>query len=155
MLDPLTSLSVASSVVQFVDFAIKLLSDGAELYEKGTLANHDELELVTKDLTRLTDDIISTTQSGQTQYRGAEQPPSKDEVALLELAASCQKIGEQLLALLESLKVQKSGNALENGLTSFRKAVRSAKKKGQIQNLEKRLKKMQDQLSISILALLR
>lgn len=152
MLDPLTALSVASSVVQFVDFGVKLVSDGAELYEKGQLGDNDELELITRDLTRLTGDVVTSTQPGQTH--GGETP-SKDEYALRELATTCKDIGEQLLDLLESLKVQKSGKILEDGLASFRKALRSAKKKGQIQNIEKRLKKMRDQLNMNILALLR
>ncbi len=152
MLDPLTALSVASSVIQFVDFGVKLVSDGAELYEKGRLGNNNELELITKDLTRLTEDIATSTQPGQTH---SGKPPSKDEHALRELATSCKKIGEQLLDLLESLKVEKSGKMLEDGVASFRKALRNARKKGQIQNVEKRLKKMEDQLNINILALIR
>lgn len=152
MLDPLAALGVASSVIQFVDFGIKLVSDGAELYEKGRLGNNDELELITKDLTRLTQDIVTSTQPGQAQNG---KPPSKDEIALRELATSCNEIGEQLLNLLESLKVQKSGNMLEDGVASFRKALRSARKKGQIHNVEKRLKKMQGQLNTNILELLR
>ncbi|KAF8850252.1 hypothetical protein BDZ45DRAFT_197585 [Acephala macrosclerotiorum] len=124
MLDPLTALSVASSVVQFVDFGIKLVSDGVELYEKGRLGNNDELELITKDLTRLTEDIATSTQSEQTH---SGKPPSKDEYALRELATSCKETGEQLLDLLESLKVQKSGKMLEDGVASFRKALQSAR----------------------------
>jgi hypothetical protein len=155
MLDPLTALSVACSVVQFVDFGVKLVSEGSQLYEKGSLGDNDELEVITKDLTRLTEDIIASTQPGQVQDGVSGIPPSKDEKALRELAVSCKEIGEQLLDLLESMKVQKSGKILEDGISSFRKALRSARKKGQIQNVEKRLKKMQDQLNINILALLR
>lgn len=137
-----------------MDFGIKLLSDSAELYAKGTLTGNDELELVTKDLNRLEDDIIATTESGLAQSSTVRQPPSKDEEAVLELAASCKEIGGQLLALLVSLKVPRWGNVLEDSLASFRKALRSAKTKGRIRNLERRLKMMQSQLNTNVLAIL-
>lgn len=154
MLDPLTALSLACNVVQFVDYGIKLVSEGAELYKAGSIANHDELELVINDLTRLTKDLAAT-QSGWSTSATAKRALSNDETALRGLAASCKEIGEELLTLLDSLKVRKSGKVLEDGIQSFRIALRSARKKGQIQNVENRLKRIQEQLSIRILALLK
>lgn len=37
MLDPLTAVGLAGTVVQFVDFSTKLVSHSVELYEKGKL----------------------------------------------------------------------------------------------------------------------
>jgi hypothetical protein len=50
MLDPFTALSLASSVVQFVDYGTKLLNESAELYHTGTLLRHEDFETITKDL---------------------------------------------------------------------------------------------------------
>lgn len=52
MLDPLTALSVAGTIVQFVDFGTKPLSQANELYKSsvGTLKSNYELELVMTDL---------------------------------------------------------------------------------------------------------
>ncbi len=52
MLDPLTALSIASSIVQFVDYGSKLLSKSYELYESadGTTIGNAELEVIAKDL---------------------------------------------------------------------------------------------------------
>ena len=155
MLDPLTALSLASAIVQFVDFGIKLVSEGVELYEKGSLTDHDELELATEDLTKLSGNIIITTRRGQGHAVAATSRLSKEEDALLKLASSCEDIGRQLLHLLEGLKVPKSNHTLENRLASLRQAIRSARKKDQIYGLEKRLSRMQSQLSIHILTLLR
>jgi hypothetical protein len=125
MLDPMSALSLASSVVQFVDFGIKLVSEGVELYEKGTLANNDEIEQITRDLTQLTEELTATPQVALDHARIVTKPPSRDELALQELACSCKLLGDQLLNILDGLKPQKS----HNGLESFRKALRSARKK--------------------------
>lgn len=52
LMDPLTALSVAGTIVQFADFGCKLLSGYRELYKStsGTLAANEEIELVTVDL---------------------------------------------------------------------------------------------------------
>jgi hypothetical protein len=53
-MDPLSALSLAGTVIQFVDFGSKLISQGYELYkstkEDVQLAVDEELELVTSDL---------------------------------------------------------------------------------------------------------
>ncbi len=106
MLDPLTALSVAACVAQFVDFSIKLVSNGVELYHHGTLANNNELEQATKDLTHLTEELASTRQVAQYQPGFVTRLPSKDEMALKELAGSCKELGDQLLSALEDLKAE-------------------------------------------------
>jgi hypothetical protein len=52
-MDPLTAVSLAANVVQFVDFATRLVSAGNELRlsSKGALAINLEIEGVTKRLT--------------------------------------------------------------------------------------------------------
>jgi len=54
-MDPLTALSLAGNVVQFVDFGCQLLSHSRELYRspRGSLAADDEIHLVTVDLRAL------------------------------------------------------------------------------------------------------
>jgi hypothetical protein len=147
MMDPLAALSVAAAVIQFVDFGLTLMSEGVELYESGSLAENDELELITRDLTRLTEDIVAAP-TNALNY-------SEDEASLKKLSTTCQGIGEELLTQLESLRVQASRNNVKQGLESFRKSLRSARKKRKIQSIESRLKRVQDQVKMNILNLLR
>ena len=51
-MDPLTALSIAGSVVQFVDFAITVVSKGNRIYRSGggLSEKHHDLEIVCKDL---------------------------------------------------------------------------------------------------------
>ena len=54
-MDPLTALSLAGTVVQFVDFGCKLLSEGRQLYKStsGKLKSNEEIEIITLDLQTL------------------------------------------------------------------------------------------------------
>ncbi|KAE8441277.1 hypothetical protein EG329_005543 [Mollisiaceae sp. DMI_Dod_QoI] len=151
MLDPLTALSLASSIVQLVDFSIELITDGVELYQRGSLATNDELEQASEDLIQLTEVLATTPPLGSAGPGNSVKPPSKDEIALQQLAKSCKAIGSQLLDILEESKTEQS----QNGLESFRKAIRTIKNKDKIEALEKRLKRCQDQLSLRLLAILK
>jgi hypothetical protein len=146
-MDPLSALSVAASVIQFVDFGLKLVSDGAELYEKGSLGRNNELELITKDLTRLAADIAAAP-THSLDF-------SEDEASLKKVAILCREIGDELLGHLEKLRVPPSGNQLKLGLNSFRQSLRSARKRSKLQSIESRLEKARDQVKMNILNLLR
>jgi hypothetical protein len=52
MLDPLTALSVAGNIVQFIDFSTKLIAKGHELYNSvdGATVGNAELEVIARDL---------------------------------------------------------------------------------------------------------
>jgi hypothetical protein len=144
MLDPLTAISLASAVVQFVDFSVKLVSAGHELYEKGSLANNNEVEQITQDIAHLAEELGA-------HRPPSANPPSQDEIALQQLAGSCKELAEEMMTVLETLKVQKP----KSGLEIVRKALRSMRKKGKIQNIEKRLGKIREELNLRLTAILR
>jgi altronate dehydratase len=103
--------------------------------------------LITRDLTSLAEDIVAAPTHALNS--------AEDEASLKKLASTCQGIGEELPTQLESLRVQPSRNNVKHGLESFRKSLRSARKKGKIQSIDNRLKRVQDQVKINILNLLR
>jgi hypothetical protein len=53
MLDPFTALSLAATIVQFVDFGSKILSDSREIYKAGSISDHGDIKLITTDLAAL------------------------------------------------------------------------------------------------------
>ena len=53
MLEALVALSLASSIVQFVDFASELLSEGRQIRHTGSTATNLDLQTVCRDLERL------------------------------------------------------------------------------------------------------
>lgn len=53
MLEALVALSLASSIVQFVDFASELLSEGRQIRHAGSTVTNLDLQTICKDLERL------------------------------------------------------------------------------------------------------
>jgi hypothetical protein len=145
----LVALGLASNVVQFVDFGIKLFSESREIYKSahGFGGSDLELEVVATDLHRLTANLIpSADPSANTNAL------SKEEIELQKLAALCHKLADELLALLDDLKVK---GLNRRKWQSFKQALRHAKKQGKIQNLEKRLNNFQKEIGLNLLAILR
>jgi hypothetical protein len=58
-MDPLSALSVAGNIIQFIDFGGRLLSKARELYKSPvrSLAVHDEIILATTDLEALVEKL--------------------------------------------------------------------------------------------------
>lgn len=75
MADPLTALSLASNVVQFINFANALIDTPDESYRKDPLITYSVLDTVTKSLVRLNDGIKFTV----TRYREKEEVESRHQ----------------------------------------------------------------------------
>ncbi|MCJ1250573.1 hypothetical protein MMC30_007801 [Trapelia coarctata] len=143
-MDALSALSLASAVVQFVDFGSKLFVRGAQLYRspEGALLDNVELGSIAEDLR-----CIST---GLRASRSPEHLVD-DELALWDLSSSCQKLAERILSTLEDL-VARNPRTRWN---SVRQAFRSMLKEKEIRALEKSLDSYRSQLTVRLLAVLR
>jgi len=105
-MDPLTALSVASSVIQFVDFGSKLLSRSRQLYKskEGVLTENFDVETITKDITTL----VKGLKGKLPEHRSMSVlKPSEDDEALDELCRRCVSIAGELIARLQKVKVKK------------------------------------------------
>lgn len=121
-IDPLSALSVAASVVQFVEFAHKIVSKGRQLYDSpnGALRDNEETETVTKRLQALTEMLkesmeeIPRTKRAPTA-RAAKRPKDeyRQEVRLRQIYAECNVLSTELMRRLRKLKVLKRRGALE------------------------------------------
>jgi len=143
-MDPLSALSLASAVIQFINFASKLFIQGAQLYRssEGALLDNIELSSISGDLRRIS---IGLRPSQSTEHL------VEDELALWDLSISCQKLADKILYTIEDL-VARNPRARWN---SVRQAFRSIRKEKEIRALEKRLDSYRSQLSIRLLAILR
>ena len=141
MLDPLSALSLASSIVQFVQFGTKLVSEGVELYQSsnGALAKNSELEAIVKDINQRSRILINKPQ------------PSEDEVAMQKLADSSRKIADDLLEQLSTLRIPVTHKRLQ----SSRKALAATWKGGKISDLERRLSRLQNQINQRLVFMMR
>ncbi|CAF9936018.1 MAG: hypothetical protein ALECFALPRED_006660 [Alectoria fallacina] len=142
MLDPLTAISLASSVVQFTDFGIKLVTGTIELYVSADGANKERsnFELKITQVRNLADQVLYPL-----EHNDYDGPPSRDEKVLRELATSCKEIASDLLSVLDNLKVKRPVG-LGRKLESLQKAVAALTpwNKDKIASLDKRLRRVQE-----------
>jgi hypothetical protein len=95
-MDPLTALSIAGTIVHFLDFALKILITGHQLYKSssGSIPAHEELKLVARDISELVTKLDFPARTG-----GAH-----DDAVLEDLCAKCESIAQELMDHLKMLK---------------------------------------------------
>jgi hypothetical protein len=143
-MDPLTALSTAGTIIQFVDFGIKILVAGNSLYHSttGVIPENEELEWVTRDLMNL---ITKLSQAGNLSE------PSPDRVYLKEICARCEEIGQNLLSRLERLKL----NANKGVLQKFHVALKATWARKDLEELVLQLEKYKRSIETRFLVDLR
>jgi hypothetical protein len=126
-MDPLTALSVAGTIVQFVDYGTRLLSNARELYKSsaGTLDANNELELVTTDLQALITKLRASVPLSEDQGDGE---PSSFETLCDEAA----KVAEELLGRLDKLKNKKETHKIWHSLQKAEECEWSKKEIGEL-----------------------
>lgn len=137
MLDPLTALSLASSVIQIVDFGCKLVSQTQEIYHSASGTTKDNVTSgeIANDIHLLYKDLTSKDQEFNRL--------SEDDIALGKLVDSCAHEARELMHLLREIEVPPDATQWK----SFKNAVKSARKKGMVNGIETRLLKIQKQIN--------
>ncbi|KAE9373908.1 hypothetical protein N431DRAFT_374559 [Stipitochalara longipes BDJ] len=136
-IDPLTALGLASNVVQFVDFAAKLIGESQKIYKSVSSASEDHiiLDTVASDIHRLCDSILI---------------PEGCSDTLKQLTGDTRRISQELLGVLEKLTVK----GQKTRWKSFVVAVRGVLGQEEIDSLARRLSRLQGQLNTHIQALI-
>ena len=136
MIDPLTALSIASSVIQVVDFGCKLVSQTQEIYHSASGATRDNVTSgeIAEDINVLYKDLIRKDQDFQRL--------GPDDIALGKLVDSCAREAEVLINLVAQLQVPPGATQWK----SFRNAIKVARKRGKVNDIETRLLKIQKQI---------
>jgi hypothetical protein len=150
VLDPLTALSLAGTVVQFVDFSSKILSNTQQFYARGSLSANDELELIT---TNLNDIFVKLKRPHHTI--GAIGCNTRSEQQLLSICDASTKIADGILRRLEKLKLKGVPGDGNNGFEIVCKSLKAMwSRKDLVETLSK-LEKYQLALNTFILIELR
>jgi hypothetical protein len=153
MMDPLTALSIAGTIVQFVDFSTKLLADGSRLYKSanGALSINQELDLVANDLRRL----IQKLQMSFYSDCPTTSTPDEDEMALREsfekICDEATLLADQLVDRLEKLKVDLDVKGAKRIWKSIHQAVISAWNQKEVNELTGRLLRLKAGLETRVL----
>ncbi|KAF8855734.1 hypothetical protein BDZ45DRAFT_746174 [Acephala macrosclerotiorum] len=153
-LDPLTALSVATSVIQVVDFSLKIVSKSRDLYRSngGVLEENGETETVTirpEDLTsrlQYPEDI-----QDRTGQHGTDERTQHNR--LRDICQECSEASDELIAFLGKLKVPKWSE--NRKWKSFRQALKSVWSKKAIDQMASRLEVLRAELDSHILEILR
>jgi hypothetical protein len=141
MAEALAAVGLASSIVQFVDFGSKLLSDGRELYYSaaGVLLENDELETIVVNIKHVSEAISSNA-------LGISDP------ALRGMTEACLGLASELLVLLQGLKLDGTKN---RQLELMRKLWKHIMSKRAIGDINTRLCNLRDQVCFHLNYLLK
>jgi hypothetical protein len=146
-MDPFSALSVATSVVQFVDFGSKLVSRAIEIHQ-----SHENIPDDLADASKLSEkmSVVSEQLEGSmnTIPRRTLEPHEQE---LLDMCKQCQDISQQLISVINKLK--RSANS--NKWDSLRTAFRSIMSQPKILALQSKLDSFRQQLMLNILISLR
>ena len=144
-MDPLSALSLASNIVQLVDVGTRVVSASLELYSPDGISVNGELESVMSDLVK----ICSALENPHDQIKGSKS--SSSEIQLITLSKSCKTLGEELLTVLNSLKVQSPHKKWQ----SFRQALKAVWKEKEIHRYKERIINLRSEISLRLIGILR
>ncbi|KAF2803249.1 uncharacterized protein BDZ99DRAFT_576168 [Mytilinidion resinicola] len=154
-MDPLSALSVASGVIQIVDFSAKVISRTREIYlsADGALEENSFLEDATANLselsTELTEEIRQTVWGFRSKGSGFGRKSADEQ--LIQLAKDSRMVATNLLEKLDRVKRKKDGgkrNALNQG-------IRSILEQKEVSGLADRLDQIRKQVDTALLLSLR
>lgn len=147
MAEALAALSLASNIIQFIDFGGKVLATGYKLY-KNSFGGSDiqEIKYVTTGFQRLVEGFSNCLHEDTSAKK-----VSHVEADLRTLAKHCNDIAEELLAAVNKIDVQGRLGKWK----SFRVALKSVLAEEKIEKIEVRLDKLRQQIILHILACFR
>jgi hypothetical protein len=148
-MDPLTALSVAACVVQFVDYGTKLLSKGRELYKSvdGALSENIDLEEASSRLKVLSSDL-------QKSLRGGDQGAvNKRDQALETICNGCIEVSEDLTVRLKKLMLH--SDQKHRKWESFKLTLKTVWSKEKIEETALKLAKLRSELDTHVILSIR
>lgn len=143
----LAAIGLASNVLQFLDFAVKLYKRCDELYDSAAGATADQQELETYTMR-----LKSFAAALQKDSWSTAQDPSLDERQLQEIAKRSETFASQFLLVLADLKVQ---DGRGSRLRSLKQALRTMMSENEVQKYKKRMEDSEKQILIRLVAILR
>ena len=147
-MDPLTALSLASSVIQIVDFSTKLVTKGHKIYKSadGTLSENVDTEMVDQDLNQLTAHLQHTLRASNDNA-----PLNQADISLVELCRRCNALSLELQTKLNKLKVVGKHRKWK----SARQALKSVCGRDNLEQFAHRLAIYRDEINLNITVSLR
>jgi len=150
-MEALAAVGLASSIVQFVDFATKIISKGYQYQRSvdGVLDENVELQAIADSLDQLTKGLVTSKEKTAPSTR--RKKDSKENEALKAVAMECQKIANDLSTAVDRLKI----TGKRTKWKSFRQALKSQWKKEEIEATLRRLRLAREDLIVHLLVVMK
>ena|SRR5579871_3494220 len=145
-MDPFTAIGLAGNVITFLEFGYSVISKVKEIGNStsGGSSSNQALASVAK---RLQDVALSLPGTGPTATVSSQCQ------SLEHLGTECQRVSEDLLKLLESLRAKDATSKRSILWAALRET--SGKKRAELRELEKRLDRCRQQLNLELTSLVR
>jgi hypothetical protein len=136
-MDPVTAVGFAASILTFVDFAWNVVTGAYEVYKSpsGETVENAHLGNIIDDLRLVAEELDN-----------AELSKGSHEKSLRRLAAKCSEVSEQLLNLLQKLRVKGSKTPWKSLKTKWL----SLQKSDEIVELKDRLRDYRSQILLRL-----
>jgi len=147
-MEPLSALNLASSIIQLVDFGLRVISKGNQIYHSGdgVLSENHDLEVVTNDLL-----VLQTRLQCSLRPQGWHAPLSDEDQALDQLSRTSNELATKLLERLNMAKAQGRFRRWK----SFRQALKSVWSKKEVDDMARRLEMLRNALNSRMLMSMR
>ncbi|APA15642.1 hypothetical protein sscle_15g104120 [Sclerotinia sclerotiorum 1980 UF-70] len=151
MMNPLDALSLAGTIIQFVDFSLKVIAGANELYKSGaeSLNVHQQLGLAVDDLSTLSQ-RLSDSYSG---LCGSGVIPAPADNSFICICKNATESSTELNSKLSSLKVTATGNRRK--WQTLKQALKSVWSEKELIDLQNRLALLRDSIQMHIVVDLR
>lgn len=143
------ALGVASSILQIVDFGMKVFHTTYELAKASADASTQNVELES-----LAEEHRNVAKRLQLSLQ-SRASLSFNEKALVQISTDCIKLTEELLNLLGRLKVPQGSRNFRRVLESTKAAVKTHRKRDEIESYRRQLQQRNTQLATALLLVLR
>ena len=148
VLDPFSALSLAGNIIQFIDFASKIVSKSSQIRSNGAAGESLELEETTSSMLELVSRL---------KNQAAIPPDSgcmtEDDQMLEKLNNNCVVVGQVLLERLQALKLPV--DAKHRKWKSLRQGLKTVWDKKNLEAVAAKLAELRSQLEMGILLTLK
>jgi hypothetical protein len=158
-MEALAAVALAGNVLQFAEFAIKLLTSSSELYNKGDLDSNARVLESIQRIRAISQEGISQCDDFKRRFRRATDPDAlpatlvQHDAVIVKLSHECLDTAQHLQSVLEKLKLPK--NAPSRGWISLLVAIRSVASESEIKAHLARLRDIKSEIGSVLISSLR
>jgi len=152
-MEPFSALSVAASVIQFVDYGTRVIAKAREMYTSadGALSANVEIENTTNRLQELSGSLRASLRQGDEGFQLA--PLDQAETALDKICKECIEISKKLISSLEKLRLTKPHK--NKRWESFGRTLKAVWEEQKIKAVVDKLARLRSELDTHVLVSVR